>query len=570
MKSSSWLSAVTSAVLVSGLMVSAANANRAAESVPGEILVGMKQGLAPIDSKRVLESALTQVLGNDAVVSVTPLQMDESIQKIVLKDPTKRSAAISQLRHSLIDSVEYAEPNYLYRAIGSVESLVDGEPNDADFAKQWDMLNTGQIDKPGGKLGTPGSDINVVPLWKQGVTGSRNILVAVIDTGVDYNHSQLAANTFKNTKEIAGNGIDDDQNGVIDDVYGANFVSGRGVGNGLDDHNHGTHCAGTIGARGNDGEGISGVNWEATILPVKFLSSSGSGSSEGAVNSIKYATKMGAKIMSNSWGGGGFSEAMKRAIEEAKDAGVLFVAAAGNDGGNNDEDPHYPSNYDVPNVVSVAATDNNDALASFSNYGSRTVHVAAPGVSILSTVRNGGYAIYSGTSMATPHVSGIAALIWGANPEWTFADVKKRLIETSIPVQNLRRKTVSRGRVDAYNAFHGIITPGDDPADSAWKTMDYSLESAHPYTAGTNETFEVNVPGAKYIRIVFEKFETEKSYDTLTLLSPEGTVLETLSGTLGAGYVTEYVKADRLTLRLKSDASVQGFGFKVSKIQIVE
>jgi subtilisin family serine protease len=555
---------VAAVVLVSG----SAKATRKAESVPGELIVGLAPGVASVETtQRALRSALEQVLGAGSVRAVKSLQMDSGIQKITLSNPVQRDAAISQLRNSLRGAVRYAEPNWIYTA-----DMLVGEPNDADFAaNQWDMKNTGQVDKPdSGQTGKEGSDINVAPLWAEGVTGNPDLLVAIVDTGIDYTHPQLAANVFKNRGEIPGNGKDDDGNGIVDDVYGANFESGDGVGNGRDDNNHGSHCAGTIGAVGNDGLSIAGVNWQTTMLPSKFLSASGSGSLEGAVNAIKYATKMGAKILSNSWGGGGYSEALKEAIEEAGAAGALFVAAAGNDGVDNDSDPHYPSNYELPNVISVAATDNRDAIASFSNYGRRTVHVSAPGKNIYSTVKDGQYAIYSGTSMATPHVSGIAALIWGANPSWTYADVKKRLIETSTPVRGLRRKSASNGRVNAYNAFHGIITPSDEPAESAWKDMAYTLESAHPYGNDANATFEVSAPGAKFIRVVFDRVETEARYDNLTVESAAGEVVDTVSGTRSGEYVSEYVAGDKAIVRLRSDSSVDGFGFHVSRIQIVD
>lgn len=566
----SWLTLSGAAIGVASLVFSSAQANRAAETVPGEIIVGLRATKAgsealTANAQASLRATLVQFLGRDAVREVKSLQMDSSVQKIVLRDPTRTRAAIAGLKNALASGVKYVEPNFVYRAFA-------GEPNDTDFsAKQWDMNNTGQIDKPGtGQLGTPGSDINVLPLWKEGVTGNRGLLVAVIDTGVDYNHADLAANAYRNPGEIAGNGIDDDANGVVDDVYGANFSGATGVGNGMDDHNHGTHCAGSIGAVGNDSNGISGVNWATSIMGVKFLSATGSGTTEGAINAVKYATQMGAKVLSNSWGGGGFSEALKEAIEESNAAGALFVAAAGNDGANNDSDPHYPSNYDVANVISVAATDNRDAIASFSNYGRRTVHVSAPGRNIYSTVRNGGYATYSGTSMATPHVSGIAALIWGANPSWTAAEVKERLIETSTPIASLRKKSVSGGRVNAYNAFHGIVTPREEPAESAWKTVAFSAESTHPYADNSNVTFDVSAPGAKFIRVVFERVETEARYDTLTLESTTGEVIEEISGSKAGDYVTDYIKADRAVIRLKSDASDARFGFKISQIQIVE
>ncbi len=547
---------------------SSAQASRQATSVPGEVLIGFHSGFAAVNSESALRSALTQILGPNSVKSVHALQMDSSIQKVTLTDATKTAAAITQIKHSLA-GVKVAEPNFIYRA--NILSGNNGEPNDADFSKQWDMKNTGQADKPeGGQDGQANSDINVVPLWKDGIIGDRKMLVAVVDTGVDYTHPDLAANAYKNVGEIAGNGIDDDQNGVIDDVYGANFVSGAGVGNGMDDNNHGTHCAGSIGAVGNDGSGISGVNWQVSILSAKFLSAGGGGSLEGAINAVKYSTKMGAKVISNSWGGGGYSELLKAAIEESNAAGALFVAASGNDGANVDSEPVYPASYEVANVVSVAATDNRDQIASFSNYGRRTVHVAAPGKNIYSTVRNGKYATYSGTSMATPHVAGVAALIWAANPTWTAAEVKRRLIETSTPVAALRKKSASNGRVNAFNAFHGIVTPSDEPAESAWKSIDFSAESAHPYANGANVAFEVSAPGAKFIRIVFEKFETEARYDTVSLVNETGETIEVISGVKSGEYVTDYVKGDKAFLRLKTDTSENRYGFKIAKIQIVD
>jgi subtilisin family serine protease len=567
MKKLWWLSSAALGAL--GLMFSTAQANRTEEAVPGEIIVGLRDGFAAEPGVQArMRASLAQVLGADSVREIKTLQMDSSIEKIVLRDPTQTRAAISRVRNAFSSAVKYAEPNFVYHAFVLPTA---GEPNDTDFsAKQWDMQNTGQLDKPGGQAGIAGSDIGVVPLWKEGVTGSRQILVAVIDTGIDYTHPDLAANMFKNTREIPANGIDDDGNGVVDDVYGANFSGATGVGNGMDDHNHGTHCAGTIGAVGNDGNGLAGVNWSASIMPSKFLDSSGGGSLEGAINAIKYATKMGAKVMSNSWGGGNYSDALKDAIAEAGNAGALFVAAAGNDANDNDAKPSYPASYDLPNVISVAATDNRDGIASFSNYGARTVHVAAPGVNIYSTVRHGGYDTYSGTSMATPHVSGIAALIWGANPSWTAAEVKRRLIETSTPVKALRRASISGGRVNAYNAFHGIIPPRDGPAESDWKTIAYTLESAHPYADASNLTYEVSAPGAKYIRVIFDRLETEARYDPLTFESPTGEVIETISGTKAGEYVTDFIASDKALIRLKSDSSVNGFGFKISKIQIVE
>jgi subtilisin family serine protease len=437
----------------------ATNSERTAVAVPNEFIVGLKRHGIPAATSKALEAKLAHAFGLGAIRSLAPLQMDDTIRKLILKESVPADEALARLRgEEFASSIRFVEPNWIYQADGWKESdPFAGEPNDGEFLKQWDLWNIGQFDRldaPDAQFGKPGSDINVLPLWSKGITGNRRLLVAVIDTGIDLNHPQLVPNLYRNPGEIPGNGIDDDRNGVIDDVQGANFELGFGTGNPDDDNNHGTHCAGTIGAVGNDRAGVSGVNWETSLLAVKFLSAKGSGTLEGSLNAVKYATKMGARVISNSWGGGSYSFALEEAIREAGEAGALFVAAAGNKAQNNDVFPHYPSSYRVDHIVSVAATTNRDELASFSNFGPETVDVAAPGKHILSTIRDGRYAYFSGTSMATPHVAGVAALIWSAHPNWTAAEVKSRLIRTSTRVYALREKVRSQGRINAYRAFH--------------------------------------------------------------------------------------------------------------------
>ena len=236
-------------------------------------------------------------------------------------------------------------------------------------------------------------------------------MVAIIDTGIDYTHPDLAANIWTNPGEIAGDGIDNDGNGYVDDVHGYDFVNNDG--DPMDDHFHGTHTAGTVGAVGNNGVGVTGVNWQVKLMALKFLGASGSGSVSGAVSALEYAVTMGVRLSNNSWGGGGYSQALYDAIKNSQVIGHVFVAAAGNSGVNSDLQPAYPASYDLDNIISVAAIDSSDNLASFSNRGVVTVDLAAPGVAVLSTVLGGGYASYSGTSMATPHVTGAAALALG-------------------------------------------------------------------------------------------------------------------------------------------------------------
>jgi subtilisin family serine protease len=196
------------------------------------------------------------------------------------------------------------------------------------------------------------------------------------------------------------------------------------------------------------------------------------------------------------------------------------------------------------------------------------VHVAAPGVKIYSTVRDGKYAAKSGTSMATPHVAGVAALLLSANPEMTYSDVKARLMKTSVPIQGLRKKVAAKGRIDAYNAFNNIIPPSNEPDESLWKTVDQAIESPHPYKDKDDLKFEVKQAGAKYIRVIFEKVDTEEKYDTVSVLDAQGAVVDSVSGKQ-ENYVSEYVQGDSLTVNLKADFSVSGWGFKVSKVQII-
>ncbi|MGK5086358.1 S8 family peptidase [Bdellovibrionota bacterium FG-2] len=536
--------------------------------VDGEFIVKMRSHAVGPQAMGAMLIALEKKLGANSVVDARTLKTDSSLKVVRLAKDQDVSRAMQFLESD--GAVQYTEPNYLYYALddgvpGTVPSLPLGAPNDPDFIKTWGLSNTGQTDSAG-QVGLAGSDINVIPLWLKGITGAKRTLVAIIDTGIDWTHPDLVGNLYTNPGEIAGNGLDDDGNGFIDDVHGWNFADKTA--NSSDDNKHGSHCAGTIGASGNNGVGVAGVNWEVTMLPVKFLTASGSGTLEAAVESINYARLMKVQVMSNSWGGGGFSETMKDSIVAARDAGILFVAAAGNDSSNNDTTPSYPASYEVENVVSVAATDNQDKLAKFSNYGAKAVHVAAPGVKVYSTTFGGKYEALSGTSMACPHVAGISALLLSANPDWTFADVKQRLITTSTPVAGLKRKVLAKGRVNAANAYYGIIPPSDEPDPTAWKDVDQVVESVHPYANSSNITFPVQVAGAKYIRVHFEKIDVEQGYDKVTVESQLGGVESEFTGK-AEGVYSEAIKGDSAVIRLKTDSIYFAWGFKVDKIQVI-
>lgn len=344
--------------------------------------------------------------------------------------------------------IKYAEPDYVVN--------IDLTPNDPQFGQLWGLLNTGQSG------GTIDADIDASDAWDIS-TGSSAIVVGVIDTGVDYNHEDLAANMWTNPGEIAGNGIDDDGNGYVDDVYGIDAYNNDS--DPFDDHGHGTHCSGTIGAVGNNGIGVVGVNWNVKIMALKFLSSGGSGSTSDAIECLNYAVMMrntygvDIRLTSNSWGGGGYSQALRDAIEASKDAGMLFVAAAGNSSTDNDSSPHYPSSYDNENLIAVASTDRNDNLSSFSCYGATSVDLGAPGSSVLSTTPGNTYSTFSGTSMATPHVAGAAALIWARYPSYTYSGVKNLIMNTVDSLSSLSGKVVSGGRLNVYNALS--CSPGN-------------------------------------------------------------------------------------------------------------
>jgi subtilisin family serine protease len=346
--------------------------------------------------------------------------------------------------------VKYAEPDFV------LEPSVAPKPNDTDYNQLYGLNNTGQ------SAGIPDADIDAPEAWDI-TTGSAGTIVAVIDEGVDINHPDLNDNLWVNTDEIPGNNRDDDNNGYVDDINGYDFanndasvydpdpVTGRG-------DEHGTHVAGTIAAEGNNGGGVTGVNWDARIMSLKFLGNNG-GYTSDAVEAINYAVKNGAKISNNSWGGGGYSQSLRDAIARADAQGHLFVAAAGNAGSNNDSVPAYPASYNLPNIVSVAATDKNDGLASFSNYGATTVDLGAPGVGILSTLPGNKYGIYSGTSMATPHVAGVAALLKSKDPTRDDGAIKSLLLKYADNKASLQDKTVTGARLNAAGSLKGTLAP---------------------------------------------------------------------------------------------------------------
>ncbi len=375
--------------------------------------------------------------------------------------PQQGQSIIHRLLADSINTQDIAriEPNFVYQ-LAPVKNEQDsrynhlrgrfyraGVPADKMFDELWGLHNTKN----------EGIDVNALNAWEK-TKGSKEVVIAVIDTGVDYTHPDIKDNMWVNTKEIPDNGIDDDGNGFIDDIYGYDFVNDDS--DPMDDNDHGTHCSGTIGASHNS-IGVAGVMGNVKIMALKFLSGRGGGTLDGAVRAIDYATEMGVDVMSNSWGGGGRSQILLDAIKRAEEKGIIFVAAAGNESNNNDRFPSYPASYglDAQNVISVAAMDIEGDGASFTNYGVKSVHVTAPGVNIVSTTPGGRYKSFSGTSMATPHVSGVVGLLLSTNSrravKVTSKNIREWLIRSSKPHEALKKTSLSGGYVDAFSALTG-------------------------------------------------------------------------------------------------------------------
>jgi len=399
------------------------------QTVPGELIIKFGPQITDIESSQLL-----QEVGLQSIKTVDALNIK------ICQNLTEKTIDQVIIECNASSEIEYAEPNYKVYALE--------KPNDPDYTRLWGLNNTGQTG------GANDADIDAEEAWDV-QKGSRQIIVGVIDTGIDYNHEDLQLNMWRNLAEVPNNNVDDDNNGYVDDYFGWDFYNQDKDPN--DDNEHGTHVSGTIGAIGNNAIGVVGVNWKVSLMALKFLNQQGSGSTSDAIEAIVYASDMGANILNNSWGGGGESQALKDAIIYAKNKGVLFIAAAGNDSKNTDLDPNYPSNYNVENVISVAASTDNDKLAGFSNYGEKTVDLAAPGEFIYSAVPNNRYASFSGTSMATPHVAGAAALIW-ANylPDSDWENVKFRLFGAADYLFNLQTKNLLDGRLNVNAALTNL------------------------------------------------------------------------------------------------------------------
>lgn len=403
-----------------------------------EVLVKFKSGVS-LDAIDVLSARF-----NDRVED----RIENAPGWIAIDDLDDASPAATVREYLLLPEVEYAEENFEINLVQAVDSsIVPVFPHDPQFIEQWALQNSGQ------RGGKEGADISAPLAWAT-TTGSEEVVVAVLDTGVDYNHEDLKPNIW--TRPASMEAYQDAQLGSVDDEYGFNAV--ENASDPMDDNGHGTHCAGIIGAEGENDLGIAGVNWKVRIMPLKFMNAGGSGTTKDAIEAINYAINrkqagVNVRIISASWGSTQRSRALEDVIRKAYEADILFVAAAGNSSVSNDRTPHFPSSYNVPNVVSVAALDRNDQLAKFSNWGAKSVAIGAPGVDILSTWLGNAYEEKSGTSMATPVVAGVAALIVAEHPRMSVDDVRKKLLASTDPIVALKGKTVTGGRINAAKAL---------------------------------------------------------------------------------------------------------------------
>lgn len=412
--------------------------------MPNELLVKFKRGMGAAAREQALAKAGAKVQEHILTRAMERFGDDEGIY--LVHTPLEVMSAVAQLR--VLGEVEYAEPNYIYS--------YDATSGDTYYTNGslWGMygdaspLKTNQYGSQAGEA------------WAAGHTGSKSVVVGIIDEGIQFTHPDLDANIWTNPYDPA-DGIDNDKNGYVDDVHGWDFdgndnsIYDGGSRGSLD--KHGTHVAGTIGAEG-DNKGVVGVNWEVTIISCKFLGRRG-GTTANAVKAVDYLTDLkkrhGVNIVAsnNSWGGGGFSQTLFDAIARANDNNILFVAAAGNGGNdgvgdNNDAVANYPSNYDNPNVIAVASITSSGGLSSFSNYGATKVDLGAPGSGIYSTLPPDTYGSYSGTSMATPHVTGGVALYAATHPGSTAAQIKSAILSSTVSTGSLSGKCVSGGRLN--------------------------------------------------------------------------------------------------------------------------
>jgi subtilisin family serine protease len=470
------------------------------EHVPDELIVGYSTDRAP--------ATLAETLGGRFVESFS---LGDSVARLKLPPQTDLAKALHALRES--PGVTFAETNQIIRLTEVPSSAAhqptsddNNVPNDLD-EQLWGLANKTN----------PGADISAVAAWQM-TTGSNNgPLIAVIDSGADYTHPDLAANIAVNTSEIPGDGLDNDGNGVVDDVYGFNAFENHG--DPMDGMGHGTHCTGTIAAEGNNGHGIVGVQWQAQVLPVKIFHDRGLTTTDSILRGLEYAKSRGAVITSNSWGGPQPSEAIRQAF--ASFPGALHIAAAGNDEKNTDQNPSYPADYDLPNMISVGASNSHDAPAWFTNFGRESVDVFAPGEDILSTLPGGGYGKKSGTSMATPHVTGAAGLIATKYPKASPEALRDRLLYSSDPLEPLAGMAVTEGRLNAHRALSEDQIAPAAPNDF-WVTERSPRSVRFSWTATGDDGWQNGAASGFEVRVSRQPIDETNWRDATPLPTPRG------------------------------------------------
>jgi len=409
--------------LVLAILLAAAPAEAAAPAAEGRLLVGFKKNVSSERQQRVLAAL-------DGRIS----QRFKSIRGgrlVVVRPRSGRATGALLKRLARRSEVAYAEPDFL--------QFASTTPDDPFYALQYAL-----VDSP------DDHDIDAPTAWG---TRSSCAKVAILDTGIDTDHPDLESNVYK-SKDKPNNGKDDDKNGYVDDTYGYNTIKGKGSGE--DDNGHGTHVSGIVGGRGNNDVGVSGTCWSTKLLAVKFMNANGKGSTSDAIEGIDYAVKQGFKIINCSFGSSSKSSSLHDAVDYAQDHGTLLVVAAGNNGDDIEKNPLYPASYTDSNILAVAATTDEDQLASFSNYGDVTVDVGAPGDSIYSTYLNGSYKTLSGTSMASPYVAGTAAMLRKQEPDATYGQLRKALREKVDKPAALQGKVVYNGRLNVQKALAAI------------------------------------------------------------------------------------------------------------------
>lgn len=527
------------------------------EIVENQFLInGEKDKVAKFFSEKGIAAEIQDVVAKEDIYNVV-YQGDQDYDALLAELQTKFEIAQPNFRHYI--ATDRMQPEFW--------------PSDKYFLKQWALNNIGQS-APFALPGSRGADMDILKAWDIS-KGSKKIVVAVLDTGVDYTHPDLKKNMWVNELEAKGQpGIDDDGNGYVDDIYGYDFISsyledGRtkmwygkpGDPDPMDDNGHGTFCASEIGASSDNAEGVSGVNWDVQIMALRFLGGSGGGQSKDAISAIYYAIDKKVDVISNSWSGGPYEPMMAKAVMAANKIGMVFVAAASNEGNNNDVKPAYPASYvkdakgnDITNVISVGASDNQDNPASFSNFGHRSVHVFAPGVDIIGAApvemmkgRNP-YTVMSGTSMATPYVSGVAALMLAANPglKGKPEEVRRILIETSDQVDSLVGKSQSNGRINAAKALSYQA--------SAKPAQQWIRQAQNISQKGYNQELfdirhEVKIEGAKAIRLLFTDVQIDEPYDSVYIYDGNLRLITNIQETNAPEYWSPVVPGDTVIVR---------------------